>query len=146
MGHFLGAIPSCSQILWEVEELQPNGMIFVAVVDAMALDSQWNQVETETLSGRFAKPCRFQLCPNPNCIRTNNNMDIYIYIWIYDICMTCKILQGLQMNLGAQTLSRRIKKHTYIYTYYIYILLLYIYIYTHITNLQRKDGKRGDVQ
>ena len=139
MGHFLGAIPSCSQILWEVEELQPNGMIFVAVVDAMALDSQWNQVETETLSGRFAKPCRFQLCPNPNCIRTNNNMDIYI--WIYDICMTCKILQGLQMNLGAQTLSRRIKKHTYIYTYY-----YNIYIYTHITNLQRKDGKRGDVQ
>ena len=51
-------------------------MIFVAVVGAMALDSQWNQVETETLSGRFAKPYRFQLCPNPNCIMTNNNMDI----------------------------------------------------------------------
>ena len=82
MDHFLGAIPSCSQILWEVEELQPNGMIFVALVDAMALDSQWNQVETEMLSGRFAKPYRFQLCPNPNCIMTNNNMDIYIYIYM----------------------------------------------------------------
>ena len=47
--------------------------------------------------------------------------------------MTCKILQGLQMNLGAQTLSRRIKKHTYIYIHiiYIHIIIIIIYIYTY---------------